>query len=297
MAVESQQVEEGRLREAPMFIDVDDARLFAMRFGPAGAARGRGVLLCPAFAEEASVAQRVVVNFARFLARHGHDVMRFDYAGTGDSSGAFRDVTVDTNIRDTCALAGHLAGEIGGPVTVAGLRWGAAVGALAAQRTEAIDSVLMWEPVTDLRRYIMSFLRLRMLSENAAGDGAALTRDALVASLERGQCVDVLTYEVSPALYRQCREMDLSSALAHRHVHTQATAISKRDSKRDDAAKLVSALAGEGRTAAVTRVSEAPFWVDAGDAWREYRFRLGHESLFEESLAFLDRLDEGAMRT
>jgi exosortase A-associated hydrolase 2 len=281
-----------RLREEPFFIDVDDQRIFAMHFGPTDTARGRGVVLCPAFAEEASVSQRVVVNFGRHLAMHGYDVIRFDYSGTGDSSGDFPQVTVDTSVRDVCAVARVLADRCGGRVTAAGLRWGAMMGALASQREEAIDSVLLWEPVTDLRRFLMSFLRLRMLSENAAGDGTALTRDQLVASLEAGQCVDVLTYEVSPQLFRQCAEHDLSKALGERSVDARTVLISRREAKRDDVHKLVGQLGRNGRVAEVVRVAESPFWVDAGDAWREFRIRLGHEALFEESLAFIDGLGD-----
>ncbi len=72
---------------APMFVG-HQRRLFASyHIAEGNVRRGHGVVLCNPFGQEALRAHRLYRVLAERLARSGIDVMRFDYYGTGDSSG------------------------------------------------------------------------------------------------------------------------------------------------------------------------------------------------------------------
>ena len=74
------------MSESPFFFPRGDARLFGVLHRPSGPVSRSGFVLSHPFAEEKLWSHRVFVSFARALAGRGLAVLRFDYAGAGDSS-------------------------------------------------------------------------------------------------------------------------------------------------------------------------------------------------------------------
>lgn len=72
--------------EEPVFFASGSERLFGVLTGPTGAANGVGVVLMTA--RGTYHRNRLSVRLARRLARHGYHVLRFDFQGVGESSGA-----------------------------------------------------------------------------------------------------------------------------------------------------------------------------------------------------------------
>lgn len=127
-----------------------------MHLSPRLHARSAAVLLCNPFGEEAARAHRAYRVMARRLEDAGYAAMRFDYAGTGDSSGDIADFGVDAWIEDIEAAADELRWESGvSRIVLVGLRFGATLAALCAQRGRLRAAhVVLWDPVVDGVQYL-----------------------------------------------------------------------------------------------------------------------------------------------
>lgn len=123
----------------------------------AQASRGeRGAaLLCPPWGPEYIASHRILRRLAVMLAESGYNVLRFDYFGTGDSSGGREDGDLDTWYEDASLAVDELRDMSGASrVTVFGLRLGAQIAwRLAADRGD-VDAVVMWDPVVDGKQYL-----------------------------------------------------------------------------------------------------------------------------------------------
>ena len=132
--------------------DVNRRRLLAsLHATPRLRPRGAAVLLCNPFGEEAVRAHRAYRVLARRLDDAGYPTMRFDYAGTGDSSGDIGEHGMAHWLEDIAEAADALRAETGlSKVVVIGLRLGATLAALSAQRgLLKAAHVLLWDPVID----------------------------------------------------------------------------------------------------------------------------------------------------
>lgn len=137
--------------------------LFGIRHPAASLAAGRsGVVVCNAFGQEAVRAHRTLRVLAERLARAGHDVLRFDYAGTGDSSGDDADCDLDGFANDIREADRALCARSGATTTVwIAMRLGAAAAMRAAAQAPAgLRKLILWDPVLDGARYL-SHLRAR----------------------------------------------------------------------------------------------------------------------------------------
>lgn len=139
----------------------DRELLAAVHLSPRLHARSVAVLLCNPFGEEAARAHRAYRVMARKLEEAGYAAMRFDYAGTGDSSGDIADYGVDAWIEDIEAAADMLRKESGvSRIVLVGLRFGATLAALCAQRARLRAAhVVLWDPVVDGAQYLRELRR------------------------------------------------------------------------------------------------------------------------------------------
>jgi pimeloyl-ACP methyl ester carboxylesterase len=118
--------------------------------------RSTAVVLCNPFGEEASRGHRTFRVLATQLERLGYSVLRFDYAGTGDSLGESEDATVEGWLTDIAAAAEHLRRATGiAKITLVGLRFGATLAALATERgLLRARHLVMWDPIVEGRAYL-----------------------------------------------------------------------------------------------------------------------------------------------
>jgi len=121
--------------------------LFGWYHAPSGRARA-AVVLCNAFGHEALVQHRSYRHLAQTLASHGYATLRFDYDGTGDSSGNASDPdrleawlsSIDAAVREVSRLSGAA------DVTLFGVRLGAVLAAEYARRHPVRGLILMAPP-------------------------------------------------------------------------------------------------------------------------------------------------------
>jgi len=86
---------------------------------------------------------KVLSWISRNLAEHGYAVLRFDFAGLGESEGSFRETTLTTDVLDVVAAASWMMNEQGvAPVALVGHSMGGAAAVQAAEQLETVRSVV-----------------------------------------------------------------------------------------------------------------------------------------------------------
>jgi alpha-beta hydrolase superfamily lysophospholipase len=134
----------------PSYFGPEARRLFGWLSSPDGAASsGSGVVLCNPFGFEAICMHRAYRYFAEAFARAGFASLRFDYDGTGDSSGTDRDPDrVRAWLDSIHAAAAELRARTGvRDVYLFGVRLGATLAATAAAEREDYAGILGIVPV------------------------------------------------------------------------------------------------------------------------------------------------------
>ncbi|MDB6059972.1 MAG: hypothetical protein JWM78_75 [Verrucomicrobiaceae bacterium] len=143
----------------PYFFGSSEAPLYGVYLPPKATARDAGVVLCYPFGQEYMRAHRAYRQLASLLAKKGYHVLRFDYRGTGDSSGDMKSVNAHDWVDDVGEAIREMR-EVKGlsSVTVLGLRLGALIaGAACAARTD-VDRLIVWDPILSGGEYEQELL-------------------------------------------------------------------------------------------------------------------------------------------
>lgn len=123
-----------------------------------------GVVFLHGFTGDRMESHWLFVKCSRALARAGIASLRFDFFGSGESDGAFRDASLETEMADAQDAAAFLRCE--GRIDperlgIVGLSLGGAVAALVAQPVSA-RALVLWSAIAHLplmRRFADSFAR------------------------------------------------------------------------------------------------------------------------------------------
>jgi len=151
----------------PFYFRLADKPLFGCYHEPApGRLRQCGVLVCQPVGHEYVNSHRALRQLAVRLAEAGFPVLRFDYYGCGDSSGNTEDASILQWSADISAAISELRRRTGlFQVCMVGLRLGGTLATLVAAERGDIESMVLWDPVVDGRRYLdeLSSLQKEML--------------------------------------------------------------------------------------------------------------------------------------
>ena len=141
---------------------------------------------------------KLLVNFARSLVLAGYTVLRFDYTGHGDSDGIFEDSNVETRLLDIGRAVEIIREKTNvDRVGLLGLRLGATFGVLWAEKNDGIDALLLWEPVLNVRKYLLQCLRSNLTSQMSIYRKIKYTREQMIQDLEEGRPVNIDGYLMS----------------------------------------------------------------------------------------------------
>ncbi len=119
-----------------------------------------GVIMCHGFTGHKAETHRLFVQAARDFAAHGLAVLRFDFRGSGDSAGDFRDMTITREVEDARAALGFLASrpEVdGGRLGALGLSLGGCVAACTAGRDDRVKALVLWSALAHPTRLANRF--------------------------------------------------------------------------------------------------------------------------------------------
>ena len=171
-------------------------------------ARASTVVLCPPIGYDAMLTHRTYRHLAERLSALGFHVLRFDYHGTGDSSGRPDEpgrvaawlASIDAAIDELCARTGIRQ------TTLFGVRSGALLAATAAHRRHDVATLVLWAPGQNGRSYVREFRAFNTVKNAAGSDGAALAqKDEVVAgylflaeTLEALSQIDLMKAKLGP---------------------------------------------------------------------------------------------------
>jgi pimeloyl-ACP methyl ester carboxylesterase len=134
--------------ETPLVLRTKHAHLAAVLHRAPGK---RLVILCHGFGGNKMEAGRLFVLTARALQKAGINALRFDFAGSGDSSGLFSEMTPNTQIRDALEVLAWAQRRYT-KIAFLGLSFGGATTICASQQARRKpDALLTWSSVPSLR--------------------------------------------------------------------------------------------------------------------------------------------------
>lgn len=128
----------------------ESAKLFGIIHRPLHAGKRPSVLFCHGFEGNKCGLNRTYVNLAQELSKRGFVSLRFDYRGSGDSEGEFKDVTLEGEVSDTLKAIELLAKDDQvdpNRICLLGRSLGSVVAVQAAARHRAIKSIALWAPI------------------------------------------------------------------------------------------------------------------------------------------------------
>jgi pimeloyl-ACP methyl ester carboxylesterase len=151
--------------EEPIWFGPEERPLFGWLTMPAdGLARG-GVLCAPPIGREVRSGRRAMRRLALSLATLGYVSLRFDFDGTGDSSGGINDVGRDEQwIASIVAATTYLRSSGLTSVSAVGMRLGATLLGVAADRNALnLFSVVLWDPCESGQSFLRELNALEAL--------------------------------------------------------------------------------------------------------------------------------------
>lgn len=144
----------------PFWIEAPDRRLYAAWHPAASSRVAAGVLMVPPLLHEQARSRRFITEVASQLASLGFPCLRFDFAGTGDSSGT-GDALDFASMRRDIDLAAAALRSMSGIQQVVVVAWRAA--ALVTQswlhQGRDVRLVVLWEPIVDGRVWLTGIER------------------------------------------------------------------------------------------------------------------------------------------
>jgi exosortase A-associated hydrolase 2 len=196
------------------FLDGVKGPLFSIYHTAARQRHNRlGLVYAPPFAEEMNRSRRMAAIQARRLAGLGVDVLLMDPFGTGDSGGDYSEADWWIWREDIKLAMSWLGARIGGRVGLWGLRLGAMLAAeVAADESNHVERLILWQPVLSGDRHLSQFLRLRLAASLNKESGRESTKD-LWARLRRGEMVEVAGYPLAPNLANAISNLKLQNFL------------------------------------------------------------------------------------
>lgn len=191
----------------PAWIGPPSSRLYAAFHAVTGAANV-GVVIAPPLFHEQPRSRRFIAEMAADLARQGVPCLRFDYHGTGDSTGTGDDTDFTTLRRDLSTAVAALRRKAS-VRRVCLLAWRASALPLQGWTDDRVDVdlIVLWEPIVDgaewLRRLGESDARERAVRPPGTPGGARSSAES------DGQ---LMGFRVSSALRQDLRDTRLHEA-------------------------------------------------------------------------------------
>ncbi|MFT3709008.1 MAG: alpha/beta fold hydrolase [Archangium sp.] len=239
----------------PSFFGPPGEQLLGIHHPARGASKSHGVVLCPPAPQETARTHWAFRKLAELLSKAGFDVLRFDYRGTGDSSGELENTSPAMWIEDIRRATKELKDLTGlRKVSAVGFRFGALLLARAASEGLSLEKLVLWEPVVSAANWLE---RLRLLERQQYRDlsrppkedpsivlGFVMT-DALLAEWQALELTDVPIWAAKTAIVASERSAHLDRLQRHLDRHHQTTSWHYVDAAGAEAKKAGALLGNE----------------------------------------------------
>jgi len=233
--------------------------------------RAMGWVFCHSFGMEQIDLQPFEVDMARRLARAGYPALRFHAPGYGDSGTFQMDAPEDSHLRALLDAVRLLVEETGvSAVGLVGARFGGALAALAAERSDAA-AIVLWNPVVSGRAYAAELLRAEAASAlvRSVETGERGRTPARILEEEGLVAVQGGAFPLRLAVHRWIGSIDLIHQLTGFRGHSLVLQLSRSPTIRKDLTELaerLEELGGRCTLEAVTDEGASTFGFD------RYRF-------------------------
>ena len=150
-------------RVVPFYFGAPDKPLFGCYHEPAFEKfRKCAIVVCQPVGHEYINCQRALRQVAARLCDSGFPVLRFDYYGSGDSSGSEEEGRIAQWLADTSTAISELRRRTGlRQICVIGLRLGGALAMTAAAKEGDLESLILWDPIVSGTNYLEASLHLQ----------------------------------------------------------------------------------------------------------------------------------------
>ena len=266
------------MNETPIFFGEKQDQLFGVLHQPVQDANGNAFVFCHPFAEEKLWAHRVFVNFARDLAHRGYIVLRFDYRGYGDSDGNFTNFTLTSHGEDIERATSFLRQQFSiiGKIGLLGLRLGASLAWISAERCGINGPLILWDPILNGEDYVLEFLRSNLTTQLAIYGEVHEDREQLIEKLRRGELVNVEGYDLGRDVYQELAALRLDDHEGSYGGQALVIQIGRNEKPKRQPAGFVENIGAE-----LLCVAEEPFWREIK------RFYYRADALFGATLGWL----------
>ena len=189
----------------PLYFATDCGRLYGVHHFPEkGQANGQAILIAPPMGQDYVRSHKTLQKLATDLAGIGYHVLRFDYAGTGDSSD-LDDCDLNAWKRNALDALRELSERSETHrLSIVGVRLGAS---LAVSLDTSLDSLVLWDPVTSGSDYLdeLNVLNAELLET---------TLHSLRANSRSNQATDELVgHKCTEAMQESLRDFSLEASL------------------------------------------------------------------------------------
>lgn len=150
-------VQMNREHRESIILENEGRKLFGVLHTPVGVTNTPGVFICHGLAGHKTGKHRVYVDLAERLAQNGISTFRLDFRGSGDSEGAFQDVTVEGYFRDALKGLDFLVNHpIVNPerIGIYGRSFGGVVAINIAERSGVAKSLVLWCPMFSCEQWL-----------------------------------------------------------------------------------------------------------------------------------------------
>lgn len=162
------------------------------------------VFIFPPLLEEYPRSRKLLINFQEYLLHHGISSIRWDYSGTGYSSGSHREFNFESVHRDYIQLLNHYR-KMFHPkkIAILGVRFGAYLTLSIQKKSGEQFPTILWSPVLNPWNYWKQLLREEIANQMFIYGKIRENKEALENKLKNGEPITIMGYEISPDLYSQ----------------------------------------------------------------------------------------------
>ena len=225
------------MRIRPLYFGNPQRRLFGVYHPPRSAlSKDVGVCLCYPMPHEYMTMHMAFRQLSNLLSKGGFPVFRFDYFGTGDSSGDSMEGDVSQWIGDIHTAVRQFKHTSGvRQVCMVGVRFGAALAAKATMDGINVKDLVLWDPVIDGQSHISEMKAMH----SGLSDYFPIPRKELITT---GNFHQLLGYPFSPQMKASIEKINLLQA-PHCSAETTFLVVSE---ERAEYARLSDQMSANG---------------------------------------------------